>query len=138
MHTDSTLKILNDATILLGQRLRHFAAETCKHFHTFETDNEYRARIRATQRRQERVGALNGGGATSEQLGGAQHSSGGKRPKFFSLATSKLHALGDYVLQIHRFGTTDSFSTQTVSETLMAMLTFLTWCFGYRASCSTL
>ena len=36
--------------------------------------------------------------------------------KLFNLLTYKLHALGDYVYHIVRFGTTDSYSTQTVSN----------------------
>ncbi|KIJ57965.1 hypothetical protein HYDPIDRAFT_34453 [Hydnomerulius pinastri MD-312] len=88
MHTDSTLKILDDVTILLGQHLHNFANNTCEDFETYETDREYQARARAPQ-------------------------VGGKRRKFFNLATSKLHALGDYSAQIQLFGTTDSFTTQT-------------------------
>ena len=38
------------------------------------------------------------------------------RPKLFNLATYKLHALGDYVHSIHLFGTTDSYTTQLVSN----------------------
>ena len=40
----------------------------------------------------------------------------GKRLKSFSLQTYKVHALGDYVATIERFGTTDSYSTSTVFD----------------------
>ena len=40
----------------------------------------------------------------------------GARPKLFNLNTYKLHALGDYVHTIHMFGTTDSYTTQIVSQ----------------------
>jgi hypothetical protein len=38
-----------------------------------------------------------------------------KLQKFFNLCTYKLHALGDYVATIARYGTTDNYSTQVVS-----------------------
>src|ERR1700741_2407910 len=50
MHTDSTLQIFRQTTTLLADSLRYFAIETCRHFNTFETDKEYRARNRATAR----------------------------------------------------------------------------------------
>ncbi|KIM42576.1 hypothetical protein M413DRAFT_408453 [Hebeloma cylindrosporum] len=50
MHTDTTLRIFRQTTTLLGDALRYFANETCKHFKTFETDKEYQARNRATAR----------------------------------------------------------------------------------------
>lgn len=37
-----------------------------------------------------------------------------RRPKVLNLSTYKVHALGDYVNTIRTFGTTDSYSTQTV------------------------
>lgn len=40
-----------------------------------------------------------------------------RQQKYFNLEMSKLHALGDYPEMIETFGTTDSFSTQTVSVT---------------------
>ena len=51
MHTDTTLQVFRQTTTLLGDALRYFANETCKHFKTFETDKEYQARTRATARR---------------------------------------------------------------------------------------
>jgi hypothetical protein len=36
--------------------------------------------------------------------------------KKFNLSTYKWHALGDYANTIHRYGTTDNYSTQTVSH----------------------
>jgi len=38
------------------------------------------------------------------------------KSKMLNLSTYKLHALGDYVNTIRHFGTTDSYSTQTVSD----------------------
>lgn len=39
--------------------------------------------------------------------------------KMFNLSTYKLHALGDYVSTIRLFGTTDSYSTQIVCNTIL-------------------
>ena len=47
----------------------------------------------------------------------------GHRPKVLNLRTYKLHALGDYVVQIRMFGTTDSYSTQPVGHiTVISMI----------------
>ena len=49
---------------------------------------------------------------------GKQASDASKDPKtkIFNLSTYKWHALGDYVNTIRRYGTTDNYSTQTVSH----------------------
>ena len=101
MHTDSSLEEFRTVTKALGNCLRHFAEVTCTHYNTFETDREVTARKRADARKNP--------GTSSTQ--GSQ-----RRPKQFSLATFKLHALGDYVDDIKRFGTTDSYTTRTVSH----------------------
>lgn len=106
MQTDSSLDVLDNITTAFGQRMRHFAEVTCRDFNTFETDKEYGARQRAAARRKER----GEGGAAS---------AGGRRSKGYNLMTSKLHALGDYVAQIRLFGTTDSFTSQIVSCSIL-------------------
>ncbi len=78
---------------------------TCPGFKTFETDREYNTRRRATELR---VSRQHGNTAPSNNLSG-------KRQKTFNLTTYKLHSLGDYVVAIKTFGTTDSYSTQIVS-----------------------
>ncbi|RDB17809.1 hypothetical protein Hypma_000673 [Hypsizygus marmoreus] len=50
MHTDSSLRVLRQVTKALGDGLRFFADETCRHFDTFETDGEYQAWNRAAAR----------------------------------------------------------------------------------------
>jgi hypothetical protein len=49
---------------------------------------------------------------------GKQASNASKDPKAkaFNLSTYKWHALGDYANTIRRYGTTDNYSTQTVSR----------------------
>jgi hypothetical protein len=41
---------------------------------------------------------------------------GKKKSRLLNLSTYKLHALGDYVDAIRRYGTSDNYSTQTVSR----------------------
>ncbi|KIJ60703.1 hypothetical protein HYDPIDRAFT_98197, partial [Hydnomerulius pinastri MD-312] len=108
MHTDDTLKILDSLTIHLGSALRTFKAETCPEFATKELKREMESR----KRREARDGALKGCPANSN----AGQATAARRPKTLNLKTYKLHALGDYALQIRRFGTTDSFSTQTLAR----------------------
>lgn len=108
MHTDSSLQVLKNVTVALGQEIRYFAEETSKHFKTLETDREFAARNRAETRRQARKDA------TSAASHKAQPD-GSRRPAKFNLETPKLHFLGDYESQIRLFGTTDSFTSQIVS-----------------------
>jgi hypothetical protein len=42
------------------------------------------------------------------------------QPKTLNLNTYKIHALGDYVSTIREFGTTDSYSTETVCDHCLA------------------
>jgi hypothetical protein len=106
LHSETTLKVLDNVTSLLARALRYFKEVTCPCFNTVETEREYNARRRAADRRMSRQQA------NAEQLSGA--GAGGKRHKTFNLLMSKLHALGDYVENIKVFGTTDSYSTQIV------------------------
>jgi len=92
MHTDVTLRILDDTTTNLGQQLRHFQTEICPVYTTRELKREAAARARQN------------GKATSERIA-----------KGFNLQTYKIHALGDYVDAIKTYGTTDSYSTEMVS-----------------------
>jgi hypothetical protein len=101
MHTDITLDILSHVTTSLGNSLRAFEGKTCTAFQTRELERERAAR----QRRQEKNGVKK---ASS------------RKPKQLNLKTYKYHSLGDYVETIRRFGTTDSYSTQSVSFRLLS------------------
>ena len=101
MHTDSSLKLLDDATTCLGITLRYFTWVTCLEFVTKETAAEFDKR-----KRQE---------ATSS---GKASGSNGRKPKTFNMNTIKLHSLGDYVSHIRAYGTTDSYDTSIVSRAL--------------------
>ena len=106
LHTDYSLKLLDKASRLLGGQLHKFRDFTCAAFKTTELASETAARWR------EKACSLNTippGSSTTSATSAAQ-------PKSFNLATYKLHALGDYVHSIRLFGTTDSYTTQLVSN----------------------
>jgi len=98
MHTDPTLEILSHVTTSLGNSFRVFVGKTCAAFQTRELERERVAR----QRRQEKTAVQ-------------KASESSRKPKQLNLKTYKYHSLGDYVETIRRFGTTDSYSTQSVS-----------------------
>jgi len=103
MHTDSTLHILSLTTTALGNSLRAFKETTCSLFQTRELERERVARHRRQQNKLAETG---------EGVIPAPNKT--RRPKHLNLKTYKFHALGDYVSTIRRFGTTDSYTSQTV------------------------
>ena len=129
MHTDATLDILSRVTTSLGNSLRTFEEKTCEAFETRELERERAAR----QRRQEKS-ATN---VVFGSRGPTASSSKARKQKKLNLRTYKYHALGDYVDTIRRFGTTDSYSTQSVSFYMIFCVTSLTVAVGIRASSST-
>lgn len=122
MHSETTLGILNDATVLLGKELRYFAEVICVAIPAVETDSEYQARMRnaarnALQKRGPESHTATANITTVPASAAAATGTAattGKRQKAFNLTTIKLHSLGDYVSTIRTFGTTDSYSTQIV------------------------
>jgi hypothetical protein len=102
LHTDTTLRFLETSTTRLGKCMRKFKSYTCKAFQTKELPHEETARRR-------RKAAMDPAG---QQAAGT---SSDPRTKTLNLQTYKWHALGDYASTIRRYGTTDSYSTQTVS-----------------------
>jgi hypothetical protein len=109
MHTDATLAILDDETTELGSKLRNFQSTTCSAYATRELRREKDARERRQNKQRAASSAAPHGNQTQ-----------GRRPKTFSLQTYKVHALGDYVATIKRYGTTDSYTTAVVSRPAFA------------------
>jgi hypothetical protein len=99
MHTDSSLKLLDDATTCLGIALRYFTRVTCPEFSTKETTAEFNKRKRKEATSTTRIPDANA-----------------RKPRTFNMKTIKLHSLGDYVSHIRTFGTTDSYDTGIVSS----------------------
>ena len=98
MHTDSSLKLLDDATTCLGITLRYFTWVTCPEFPTKEMAAEF-------SKRKHKEAASTTKAPDSNAW----------KPKTFNMKTIKLHSLGDYVSNIQTYGTTDSYDTGIVS-----------------------
>lgn len=110
LHTSFTLGRLDEVTASLGRQLRHFAKHTCPWFITKELPSEEAARGRRNAKKA--ASAAKKAGTAAPGANSAQP--GGSSGKIFNLFTYKAHSLGDYVRTIRFFGTTDSYSTQTV------------------------
>ena len=107
MHTDETLEALEGVSGRLGSQLRMFVNEACPAFSTQELRREADSR----RRRQVQEGEV----GISQNQKTPVIAAGGRCAKSLNLRTYKLHALGDYPAQIRMYGTTDSYSTQSVS-----------------------
>jgi hypothetical protein len=105
LHTDTTLGMLETVTKALCQALRHFATVICPRYTTKELPQEVRARITRQQAQ-----ATHCGGEASN----AMSSSGSGKAKRFNMSMYKMHCIADYLDAIRKYGTTDSYSTQTV------------------------
>ena len=99
LHNDHTLDLLDYTTVHLGQKMRHFH-RTIGNVPTKETRKEADARARKA----DKVANRKSDGTTA------------RRPRVLNVFTIKFHFLGDYTSVIRKAGTTDSYSTQTVSN----------------------
>jgi hypothetical protein len=119
MHTDNTLLIFDKTTVDLGAESRKFAKKTCSAFDTRELKREAELHKRRQQKQKQKRGHMESEDMASNPMGASsakEHaSSGGPQRKKFSLQTFKYHSLGDYAATIHKFGTSDSYSTEPVS-----------------------
>jgi hypothetical protein len=123
LHTESTLSAFQMSTTSLGEQLRHFAGVVCPAFETKETPAEEgargrRAAAKAKKKAKKTADAEQDTTADVEDTAANEKDAPRtKKNKKFSLRTYKLHALGHYPDTIRHFGTTDSYSTQTVCST---------------------
>ena len=104
IHTETTLKLFESTTRLLGEEIRRFQKKVCPGYIILELPREEAAR-----------------GRKHASLVAKGHDPPiphvpGRQGKKLNLHTYKYHALGDYPEAIHQFGTTDSYSTQLVSN----------------------
>ena len=107
LHTDSTVLALKELAQSLGYQMRTFANKICSEYDTHELPREEAAWAR---RRAKKASQSNG-----DPTAPTSTAKVGPLQKVFNLVTYKLHALGDYITHILRFGSTDSYLTQTVS-----------------------
>lgn len=145
MHTDVTLDLFDDLTRLLGEAFRNFSDHTCTEFHTVELRRETAARKRREAKRNAALASTNTGPipeatekstrpaskkTSSRSKSGSKFNDSSSHadhagqesspadeplPKQYNYRTPKHHFLGDYPNTIRRYGTTDSYSTESVS-----------------------
>jgi hypothetical protein len=106
LHSETTLTFLDETFKRLSHQLWKFRDFTCAAFTTVELPKEKATRKRKAAR--ERLGVNN-----------ANDGSGSRKGKKFNMNTYKFHAMGDYLHSIRLFGTTDSFTSQIVRESLL-------------------
>lgn len=138
-HTDLSLAVLKSVTIQLGKLLRDFQSDTCAAYETRELGRETAARTcqaaskpKANQKASgpasdaagskniNSTSSISGKASTStpasqpEPALSKPKKSAGKQQRTLNLNTYKDHSLGDYVESIRRYGTVDSYSTESV------------------------
>ena len=90
----------------LGDYVRNFASDTCSNFATKELPRKADARLRWQAQQN---------GDKSKRTQATALRAQTRQLKSLNLQTYKFHTLADYPLQIRMYGTTDSYSTQSVS-----------------------
>ena len=108
IQTESTLGFLKQQTCELGAALRLFAKKVCSAYETRELPSEAAARLR------QGANAAKKGKETTQNRGKNL-----KTAKSFNLNTYKIYAMGHYVDDIRRFGTTDNYSTLIVCSYIL-------------------
>lgn len=109
MHTEATLNHLDKTTTVIRRELRSFAATTQAEYKTVELPGETASRARRSTHKRANTAAVDPSAPPPPPPPRPV-----ARGKFLNLLTYKFHALADYVRSIRLFGTTDSYSTQTV------------------------
>jgi hypothetical protein len=107
IHSMSTVTVFDGVTKNLGQLLRRFNDHVCPKYNTRETPNELKKRASrnasaAAKKKSQPPANLKDVEKVAPTM------------RKFNLAAYKPHALGHYSSWIRHFGTTDSYSTQTV------------------------
>ncbi|KAH9167309.1 hypothetical protein EDB89DRAFT_2075020 [Lactarius sanguifluus] len=101
LHTDTMLEMFEAVGASLCQALRYFATVTCPRYTTKELQRE--ANARATRQREK----------ASRNEGPEKSQKRTAKAKKFNMSTFKIHCIPDYMPAIRKYGTTDSYSTQT-------------------------
>ena len=113
VHTTQSVRLLEAATTKLGRALRKFQTTTCADIRTTELPKETQSRLRQ-EAHQVALRHSTNSSSTVPQKRKRQDEETTRRRVLFSLSMYKLHALGDYATFVRKFGTTDSYTTQTV------------------------
>ena len=109
-HTSITITALRHVTTRLGHELHSFKEYTSQ-TKIYETPHEVSAWQQCMQAKMQSHPKQAAKSSTQDSSPNPTHCQ-----KYFNLHTSKFHALGDYADTIETLGTTDSMSTQIVSQ----------------------
>ncbi|KAI0069759.1 hypothetical protein K474DRAFT_1687673 [Panus rudis PR-1116 ss-1] len=112
MHTDSSVAYMQKSTEALGTKLRAFEKNICPQYNTKELPREEAAR-RGRAKRKTGTSATQASDSASSATRTRSSGAAGAKQKLLNLKLYKVHVLGYYARQIVRFGSTDSYSTQT-------------------------
>ena len=96
LHTNTTLEMFEKVGTALCKALRHFAVVTCPRYTMKELPWEATVQANCKNKAKKR-------GSASAKV------------KTFNMTMIKIHCIPDYLDAIQRYGTTDLYSTQTVS-----------------------
>lgn len=128
LHTDITLGIMDRLTTELGKAFLDFEKTVCTAYATQELPREVTAR----QKRQQAKATSSQEGTSQTNSEQPKEKSTESKPlvKMLNLQRYKHHSLGDYVETIRQYGTTDSYSTQSVSIFNHHVALLLNHCIG--------
>lgn len=124
LHTESTLHALESSTTRLGTALRKFVSTTCEQFETrnLPSEDAARGRRKAALRSKKKATIPRKKATTKGKR--KERSPKKDRRRHFGFSCYKPHSLADYAKAIRMFGTTDSYSTQTVCYSIFFVLRF--------------
>ncbi|KAG6809456.1 hypothetical protein H0H92_016160 [Tricholoma furcatifolium] len=108
IHTDWSLNIFRGITKSFTQHIRLFCHQVCPQFATHETPKEADAAARRCAAEIAKKVAK-----PSDNNGLHPPPTPARKDKTFNINTPKMHSIVHYPASIQRFGTTDSYSTQT-------------------------
>ena len=113
LHTDTTVDYFRKATTTFCRLMREFRNLSCPEFSTVETQSEAAARAHGQVRQEACMQGSKYLDAANVRANPPGTST--RRPRTLNLSTYKFHSIGDYPDTIPLFGTTDNYTTQTVS-----------------------
>ncbi len=111
LHTETTVRDLENSTSRLGNMLRKFQEDVCTKYQTFDLPSEEAARGRRKAKKE--ATAATAADVTTSKGKAKESASGSRKVRTFNLNTYKVHALGGYAKAIRRFGSPDNYNSQT-------------------------
>jgi hypothetical protein len=129
LHTETTVRDLENSTTRLGELLRTFKSDVCSAYQTFDLPSEEAARVRRKAAAAKKAATMDKGKEKEASVGlqakkgmstekGKSKETGSKstsrKARTLNLNTYKAHALGAYAKGIRLYGSADNYNSQTV------------------------